>query len=250
MSEKICLIKQPAGFGDILFLYKIAAKIIQQNKATKVIWPVVPEYSYLQQYIGTDKINFVPITSDFPHKNLYSRYQEIYNDKEVLFLPFQNADSLIPSNPETSNHPMYVKYELVAEEYRDWKSYIHLNRNTKREQKIKNYFLKNDTTDYILVNRMYGTPPDCTRGYVPEFANEIEINAFQVEGSRIFDWLLLAEHAKEIHTVETGLCYLFDILNLQNVTIYPKRVTDNIMTDFGYIKNIYNTNWKYYNEKS
>ena len=250
MSEKLCLINQPAGLGDILFLYKIAVKIITQNKASKVIWPVVPEYSYLQQYIGTKEINFVPLESNFPHRNLYHRYQEIYNDSDVLYLPFRMADSLIPSVPATSNHPMYVKYELIDDDYRDWKKYVTINRDHGREKKLKDYLTQGRQDNYILVNRMYGTPPDATRGFIPPLSNEIEVDIRGIEGLRIFDWLLLAEHAKEIHTVETGFCYLFDILNLQNVTVYPKCTTDNIKFDFGYIKNIYNPSWKYYNEKS
>ena len=47
MADKICLIRQPAGLGDILFCQKIADKI--KNKYNiKVLWPVIDGYSFLK----------------------------------------------------------------------------------------------------------------------------------------------------------------------------------------------------------
>ena len=46
---KPCLIKQPAGIGDIFFCQKIARYMIHHGY--DVIWPVLPSISWIKDYI-------------------------------------------------------------------------------------------------------------------------------------------------------------------------------------------------------
>jgi hypothetical protein len=56
--EKICLIYQPCGLGDIFFLQKICKLYIE--KGYRIIYPVVYEYEWLNDYIdGIEFISFV-----------------------------------------------------------------------------------------------------------------------------------------------------------------------------------------------
>ena len=62
---KPCLIRQPAGIGDILFTQKIGKRLLETGRCNKVIWPVSKYYNYLQSYIGVDGIEYVNENSDF-----------------------------------------------------------------------------------------------------------------------------------------------------------------------------------------
>ena len=44
-----CLIKQPAGIGDVFFCQKIAR--VMMEKGYDVIWPLRPDIHWIQRYI-------------------------------------------------------------------------------------------------------------------------------------------------------------------------------------------------------
>ena len=48
--KKICIIRQPAGLGDILHLFKVAVKLLEQKKVSEVIWPVYSGPNYIGDY--------------------------------------------------------------------------------------------------------------------------------------------------------------------------------------------------------
>ena len=73
---KICLIRQPAGLGDILFCQKIAKRIIEKYNLD-IIWPVIPQFEWISQYLSSDRITFVSTESDFT-KKLRVNYFMIY----------------------------------------------------------------------------------------------------------------------------------------------------------------------------
>jgi hypothetical protein len=50
--DKIAIIKQPAGLGDILFTTKIRKSL--ENDGYKVFHPVINEYSWISEYIEGD----------------------------------------------------------------------------------------------------------------------------------------------------------------------------------------------------
>ena len=68
-----------------------------------------------------------------------------------------------------------------------------------------------------------------------EFYNDIHL----------FDWLTIAENAKQIHTMETSLCYLLEKIGLTNVHVYSKYTVDSGIDDFNYIKSNYSDEWTY-----
>ena len=91
--KKYCIIKQPAGFGDILFCQKIA-KVFQENTEYKeIIWPVDSVYSFIQEYMGDENLYFPREDEDFPFKEVYesNSYSCLQSD-HFLFIPLQTAD--------------------------------------------------------------------------------------------------------------------------------------------------------------
>jgi hypothetical protein len=236
---KRCLVRQPAGLGDILFTQKIVKKIIETNKADIVYWPVSKYYSYLQEYIGSDNIIFVNEELTFPYKDIYTCDPHyIINNDELLYLPLQRADNVIPFDSNSSNHPMYCKYELVGLSYSDWAQYVEIRRNFEREKFLEQSIGNKDS--FSLINNTYGTYPDCKKNIkIPHIENSIIIENKGFD--RPFDWMNLFKKADNVHTVETSFCYILALLKIKNVNIYSR----NTVTDFKYVKNIFPREWNY-----
>ena len=75
---KICLIRQPAGFGDILFTIKIARQFIEDGY--DVIWPVIKEFAYISEYIIISGLTFINENESFLYKEFY-----IADEKECIY---------------------------------------------------------------------------------------------------------------------------------------------------------------------
>ncbi len=236
---KTAIIRQPAGLGDILYTYKIAKKIIEHKKADIVYWPVCSQYEYLNDYIIDPKIIFVPERHNFLFKEVYLKDEyRIIDTEELLYIPLQRADSIIKPNETSSNIPMYCKYELVNLNFKDWSSYINLNRNYEREKKLEEYVNKKDN-NFCLVNKTYCTFPDAQYITIPKKDNEIEI--INPSFSNIFDWCGLIESCKEFHTVETAFCYIAFLLGVKNMFVYPRGNRNN----FSYVSEIFPKHWNF-----
>jgi len=70
--SKICLIKQPAGIGDIFACLKIAKTIQAETEYNRVIWPVASVYSYLNEYLIANDILFCKEEDSFDFKSVYT----------------------------------------------------------------------------------------------------------------------------------------------------------------------------------
>ena len=57
IMSKICLIRQPAGIGDIFFTQKIVNHFISQGY--EVLWPVIEQFEFIKDYIKIDGLTFV-----------------------------------------------------------------------------------------------------------------------------------------------------------------------------------------------
>ena len=254
--DKICLVKQPAGFGDILFCQKIA-KVIQETTDYKhIIWPVAPVYSYLSEYMGDDDLIFPSEDSDFPLKEVYQSgsVQAIQTD-DFIFVPLQTADYVLSpckchNNPRAHGH---IKYNFCNIDYLDWKDYLAFRRFEEREAALIEYLGLNILEPYNVINKSCGTPPHCEyRENIKPDNDYKNVYMEPIEGFTLFDWIKVFEHAKEIHTMETGVYYILDKMGLDNVYIYSKYTSQwnperHLPDDFSYMKDHCNPKWRYVN---
>lgn len=214
-EEKIGLIYQPCGLGDILFIQKIAHHI--KNLGFQVYWPVVHELSWLNNYISD--FNFIswdtkenplpspPLSDDviFPFKDFYSpNNSTTVTDSLFFFQGFINAEKI-----------MAGKYNSINLDWSDWRDYIIFNRDIEKENELfYNVLNLNDNDEYIFVNRKYGTRPNVMQfsGLDHIFHNQntkiVEMDI--IDGFSLFDWIKVLENAKEIHIIETSLNYLLE----------------------------------------
>lgn len=95
-SNKLCLVYQPLGIGDVFYCQGIGNHYLE--KGYQVIWPLASHVMYLKDYIDSPGIEFVDVTSDFPGKE---KYMIQYNDPwglhpmttegDFVFLSLANA---------------------------------------------------------------------------------------------------------------------------------------------------------------
>jgi hypothetical protein len=238
---KTCLIRQPAGLGDIFFTQKIAKEILNNKKADRVIWPVIKEYSYLSEYLLGENISYINEIDSFPFKDVYQTDPQCVIDRsELLYLPVQHADRFISTCPV-----MQAKYKFLDISYHDWKDFFEFKRNPEREKYLIEYLNMDFEKPFNLVNNSFGS-----KNY-SYLNNRISIkieNEYKnvvmdyLNFDNIFDWIGLIDKATEIHTVDTVWCYLLEKLGKQNVTVYSRNKNEKF---FNYVKGIFNPEWTY-----
>lgn len=241
--DKVCLIKQPAGIGDIIFCQKIAKTIQQTTEYKRVIWPVSNQYDYIDFYMGSSDLVFCNESSDFPYKELYGS-SEVIQTNEVYYLPLQNADSMLDRCLCHGNHLAHghIKYNICRLPYSDWKDFFEFKRDFEREELLKKSLSLQEGEPYVVVNRNYGTYPSFkTRDdiFIDSGIRQIAMDFY--ENVNLFDWVGILLGATEIHTVETSLCYILEKLNVQNVSVYSRYPNTN--DDFSYMRDHCNSKW-------
>jgi len=232
---KTCLIRQPAGIGDIMFCQKIGE--YYKSSGYNVIWPVASVYSYLSDYM--DNFQYPLETSDFPYKYIFNdlRVREIVETPDFVFLPLHEH------NPRDYS-VMCSKYKLALMDYSDWYKYFTFRRNHKKEDQLF-YDLLNlkDGDEFIFVNNNYGSPPNFLRKNIKLDTDKRIITMDFIENFTVFDWCKVLELAKEIHTTETCLNYLIEILNIRHdfMFMYSKHTP----ASYTHVSMLFNDKWKY-----
>ena len=241
---KPCLIRQPAGLGDVLFTQKIAKLLLSQGRCNSVVWPLVSQYDYIEPYIGTPGIKYVNENADFEFKELYnSHINTLHETEDVLYVPLQYADqtTTLP-DPRAHGH---IKYKFCNNlQHSDWKNYLTLNRDLTREKLLVDKLGIDLDSKYNLINKNYGSPPgNLSRDDIVPSNDYPNVYMEFFDNVHLFDWLTVAEHACEIHTMETSLCYMLEKLDIKDVYVYSKYMSSG--DDFGYIRGNYDTTWIY-----
>ena len=243
--EKILLIKQPAGIGDIFFCQKIAKTLQKETEYKKVIWPVASVYNYLNEYMVGD-IDFVDETENFPYKDIYlQETRHNIQTEDFLLVPICWPPLDVCSchnNPLAHGH---IKYNAANLDYSDWVDYFEFQRKKDKENELIEKLKIDLSQPYRVINKNFGTPPIHARTrdiQIEDDLPNIYMNFFP--GATIFDWIKVLEKAKEIHTVEGSLIYILEKIKIDNVFLYSRYFGQN--DDFSYMKdNFYNTKWKY-----
>lgn len=202
---KPCIIKQPAGIGDIFFCQKIA-RVMMQNKY-QVIWPLRPDIAWIRDYI---KDIYFPTTDDvFPGKDIYDQVAGYVIEDSGAFISTATAD--ITHN---DGKIMRSKYSMLGLDHDDWQEYFLFDRNLDKENELYYNVLKlEDDSEFVFINNLYNTDiKDSNLLSKDQFdlpVVELEI----INGFTLFDWCKVLEKAKKIHTINTSINYIIDVLD-------------------------------------
>lgn len=235
---KTCLIRQPAGLGDILFCLKIA-HIYKKEMGYDVIWPIQDAIlKDIKKYITLDvTLDFSDSLSRVP---IYSTKQVQVQNK-LLYLPLQDAS-------HSFGEPiMEAKYRMAKLSSDNYLNYFNLKRDKEKEYDLfYNVLGLEDKEPFVLTNRIYATPPGSLL-YKQPWCHHIpvkEINMSILPGFSLFDWCKVIENAQEIHTVGTSITFLVEKLNpIGNLYMY--RRPEAQLNNFEFEKQYFNRNWKY-----
>ena len=250
-TDKVGLIYQPCGLGDILFLQKLAYHI--KNLGYEVYWPVVHELKWLGDYIPD--FNFVswdddesPITGpplpdscQFPCKENYIQDAPTsITDHLYFFQGFGNHQPI-----------MAGKYDSISLDWGDWRDYVKFTRNKEKEDRLFYDVLGlKDGEEYVLVNRTFATRPHLMYHEAipnsPEYYGCKVVEMSVMPGYTLFDWFKVFANARDIQMIETATNYflespeLYDIISKKNLSLYHRPWGSWSEGDY-----LFNLPWKY-----
>lgn len=202
MSKK-CLIWQPAGLGDILWLQPIVTSLLQQGY--EVHHPVCDLYlEAVRKHMPREGVTWHAESDNFPLKELYGAagHQERNGD---LYLGMNGVHG--PNCPV-----MVAKYNSVGMPLVDWRRHVSIVRDEAKEKALCNLF--GITEKSHLINRKFGTPPNTKDANLPAFAGEVvevDIEKSCQGGFDIFDWIGPISICDKFSSVETALTYFADM---------------------------------------
>jgi hypothetical protein len=241
--SKTCLFWQPAGIGDIFFLQKAAKHFI--SLGYDVVWPVIPQFSYIKNYI--EGIQFVSPTDDFVGSKYYETTEPVITD-EFLYFPLNVSHHHVSGTPMKTKYPLFSKFgfDITSD---NWKDHLQFKRNDYREQRCKRILGIEDGEEFVFVNDIFASPPDLYRREmnIPQTVKTVYHKPEHVGEFNLFDMCWVLENAKEIHTVETSLCYLVEKLETKGeLFMYSRKIYGrNQHPSFDYVSHIYNKKWNY-----
>jgi len=240
-KERICLIFQPLGIGDIFFCQGIGNHYL--NLGYRVIWPIASHVMYLKEYIITPGIEFVDMKSDFPYKEFYSEQNPLVIEEDFVFLPLANASHRI-----SNSSLMYAKYDLVGLDLNIWRDNFNFKRNKEREDNLYyNILGLTDDEPYVFLNRKFGTPPYYNEAPFGIDTNDKIIEMQFIPNDNLFDWLKVIENASTVVTVDTSYQYLMEKMDSLKATefyCYPRSGTEDFVPVINKI--FTKINWQYF----
>lgn len=235
MDNRVCLINQPAGIGDVLFLQKMAKHFLDLGYS--VYFPLLPQLLFIKDYIKLDNLFFCSVNDEFPYKELFNTTNLIITH-ELIYVPATYSDRYIGGSCLES------KYKLINLDFSDWQDFLIFNRDLLKENRLFYDILKlKDDEEYCLINKRWGTPPNSlTKDVYYDFKGKI-IEIDMIDGFNIFDWCKVIENASQISIVDTSFNYLIEKLELKSSKNYlTSRFT---IPNFSHIINLFKTNWTF-----
>lgn len=249
--EKIGLIYQPCGLGDILFLQKVAH--LMKEDGYEVWWPVVHELKWLSNYIPD--FNWVSWDDDnekISGPPLPESCQFPYKEKYIHGAPSEIKDNLFFFQGFGDYHPvMSGKYDHISVDWKDWASYIKFKRNKDKEDKLFYDVLGlKDGEEYVFVNRTFATRPHVMydeRIPIDESFHQCKVVELNILPEySIFDWCKVFCNADKIYTMDTSLVILFespeiyDIIKQKALVMYHRP-----WGSWSELNYLFNLPWKY-----
>lgn len=238
---KFCLVYQPLGLGDILWVQGIVDHFIEQGY--DVVYPVGEVYyDMVSKYVDKQGLTWYNESDDYPMKQITGVTSPLKSDEQV-YMPLQYADRHV-SAPLLLTKYIFAEVAL-PDDYRD---HFDIKRDYDREQRlIDTYELYGD---YVIVNESFATKPTTLKRNI-DIATGARVHRMSIEqdelnGFHVFDWIGALQQAQAIHTVQTSICLLIDKYCNNDMHVYERRTDGGPRTFHHEIENVYkNQRWIY-----
>ena len=212
---KPCIIKQPAGVGDVFFLQKIAHTYRQ--KGHEIIWPLRDDIVWIADYIPDITWCKLSEWSQGPYGKLFD-YAGFAETEEFIYIDASTADRTFNTDP---TRIMSAKFGLAGLDHTDWAKYFKFNRNREKERELYHDVL-GIKEDYVYVNDITHTDLRKTSSLAKAKYDYPVIENQIVDGFTLLDWTMVLQNAKEIHTVPTAISFIVDVIDTEaQVFYYP-----------------------------
>lgn len=195
------LVGQFRGLGDILFLIPLVRALMEEGNI--VMWPIVSEYMSIAKhfpdipFVNKDKFPLLPYESRQIVDTIYGRW-----------LPYRFAIEIMGRGMKDC---MRAKYELYGHNHEMWRSLV-WKRDWDAERRLERVL--NLPSEYVLVNPYFGEASRCMQ-IRPDIKTNLPIITMKtIEGFSLIDWCGIIERASEIHTANTSLNYLIELMSI------------------------------------
>lgn len=243
----VCVINQPGGLGDIIWIQPIVDHMI--DRGYEVVYPVKGVYyEMLKRSLEKPGLEWVLDSEDHPMKDFFGSVFS-WEKGDDIYLPIQYANRHIPYCPV-----MISKYYMMGLPITNWHNNLIIKRNSQREDRVFSVYGIDRNSPYSLLNLTYGTPPNLNRTRELDIKSRNEqrvLMSIEIDGENdicLFDWLGVIENADEIHSVETAFCYLADKYSrTPRMNMHEKRQQNEPNVYYRLTSLVYrNPNWTYY----
>ncbi|NCV16046.1 MAG: hypothetical protein EBV49_16460, partial [Betaproteobacteria bacterium] len=210
----VIVVNQPLGLGDIIFVQSILDYFVSNGK--KVIFPISRiYYKAVLRHMRSPGVHYVEEETLFPMKEFFNRKDFVLRERN-LYVPLTWSYVHFPKAPVAVS-----KYLLLGLPIMDWRTSVSITRDLNREAGLIQE-LGVPSGNFRLINRYYGSPPNYTEADIrlsdADKQADLEINplkCFSFETSP-FDYIGVILAAKEIHFVESVMCYFVDLFCSQS----------------------------------
>jgi hypothetical protein len=208
--KKKCIINQPRGIGDILFLEPLCRWL---NEGYEITFPVEDSFYWIKDYI--------PYVKWVKKSEFHMDYEKFSWGKicEHEYFPLRFANpihrGLMPHDYSDQFNCMKDKYRLFGKDPEMWKDLKWWRDFEKEDLLFKKLGLEEDE-NYIFVNE----ESSLGKTDIKVKSNLKKIYQAKIEGFTLLDWAKVIQMAKEIHTVNTSNFYLIETLPLRATELH------------------------------
>ena len=130
---------------------------------------------------------------------------------------------------------MSSKYSMLDLDHSDWQDYFHFERNLDKENDLYyNVLGLQDDSQFAFINNLYNTDVRNSHLLSKEQFDLPTVELKIIDGFTLFDWCKVLEKAKQIHTINTAINYLIDVIDTSydEYIIYAHNESNKYQIDY------------------
>ena len=173
----------------------------------KIIWPLRDDIFWIKDYIID--IQFCSVNDNFPGKEYYGQ-DLIIISPQFVYLGIMKSH--LWENGD--NKVMSSKYHVTNIDWSQWRNNFIFNRNLDKENDLYyNVLNLKDDSEFVFINNLYNTDILDSQLFSSEQFNLPVVELKIIDGFTLFDWIKVLEKARKIHTINTSINYIIEVID-------------------------------------